>query len=153
VKYFAYGSNMSKAQIDERCPRNRLIGIAKLSNYRLCFPRYSEKRKGGVASISEENGCEVWGVVFELLNEDIARLDRSEGYRVDRDPNMNSYNKISVPVSVNGQLLSCQTYQAVAQGTADFRPSSDYMKLIIVGAREHHLPDEYVKALGNIGTN
>ena len=52
VLIFAYGSNMDLAQMKERCPNSDLQSfIAEARSWKLCFPRYSENRNGGVGSI------------------------------------------------------------------------------------------------------
>ena len=61
--YFAYGSNMWRKQMTERCPDHECLGIAVLKDHALCFPRSSPIRLCGVAGIAESPGAEVWGVV------------------------------------------------------------------------------------------
>src|SRR5690242_6364360 len=77
---FAYGSNMDPAQMRERCPESDLSWfVAEAEGWRLCFPRKSTKRKGGVGSIAREEGASVWGVVFAISERDLSRLDEYEG--------------------------------------------------------------------------
>jgi len=49
--YFAYGSNMDWAQMQQRCPDAGFRAIGLLDDHRLCFPRRSKLRECGVASI------------------------------------------------------------------------------------------------------
>src|ERR1700720_4581675 len=80
VLIFAYGSNMDLQQMKERRPDSDLESfIAEARNWALCFPRESDKRKGGVGSIEGRQGASVWGVVFTVSERDLARLDRREG--------------------------------------------------------------------------
>jgi len=90
VLYFAYGSNLSWDQIRRRCPSARFLGVAELKNYRLCFPRKSQKGYG-VASVEEIPGENVWGVVYQINEVDIGRLDAAEGYVPGRERDKNSY--------------------------------------------------------------
>ena len=53
--YFTYGSNMNPGQMIERCPETRTIGVARLVDYRLCFPRFSRPRNCAVAGIGARN--------------------------------------------------------------------------------------------------
>ena len=149
--YFAYGSNMSESQMKERCPKYKKIGIAKLENYELTFPRKSKKRSCGVSSVDPKDGKEVWGVVYELNEDDFASLDEEEGYRQTRAPNENSYNREQIKVSVEGMKdpLECWTYIAVRE-VGSFKPNKKYMDAILAGARENHLPEFYIGALGVI---
>jgi hypothetical protein len=49
--YFAYGSNMSRAELLAYCPSAHFLGIARLDGWRLDFTVFSQKRQGGVADI------------------------------------------------------------------------------------------------------
>lgn len=64
--YFAYGSNMWREQMRERCPDHECLGVAVLKDHALCFPRSSPIRLCGVAGIAASPGAEVWGVVYRL---------------------------------------------------------------------------------------
>jgi hypothetical protein len=77
--YFAYGSNMNWNQIRCRCPSARFAFVARAAGYGLAFTRFSQKRKCGVADIVTSLGNEVWGVVFDIPNDEIDKLDQSEG--------------------------------------------------------------------------
>ena len=147
--YFAYGSNMSKSQIEKRCPKYKKIGIAKLENYELTFPRKSKKRGCGVSSVGPKDGKEVWGVVYELNEDDLASLDKKEGYG--HDPTKNDYNRESIKVSL-GRLddsLDCWIYIAVKQ-EGIFRPNKEYLDAILAGAKENRIPEIYISSLNSI---
>lgn len=143
---FAYGSNMDDAQMNERCPSFEKVGIAELRGWRLHFPRHSKKRGCGVASIEPCDGEVVWGVVHRLNPADLVRLDASEGYRVGREPQMNGYNRVHVPVVMNGALVEVQTY--IANRDDDVPPPNlRYLEQICDGARQQGLPDDYQTVL------
>ena len=151
--YFAYGSNMDERQMRDRCPHARFVAVARLDSTRLCFPRYSEKRNGGIASIEESPGDVVWGVIFEIPADEIPCLDRSEGYQEGRPTHENSYNpeKRNIP-DVNGQLRPCLIY--IANTDKPYKPSLEcYLNYIIRGAEQHQqqgIPHEYVEQLWRI---
>ena len=147
--YFAYGSNMSRAQMRERCPGHELIGKAVLMNHALCFPRSSPVRNCGVAGIVVQPGAEVWGVVYRLHDEDLAALDRREGYDPSKPAHVNRYNRMNVRALKDGAPLDCVTYIASAQPGRHV-PNAAYMAAIITGAEENGLPADYVAALRNI---
>ena len=75
--HFAYGSNMSRAQMRARCPDHLRIGKAVLKDHALCFPRHSTTRNCGVAGLMEVPGAEVWGVLYRLHDEDLYVFERS----------------------------------------------------------------------------
>ena len=152
VLYFAYGSNMSLAQMRQRCPASPAVGIGLLDGYRLVFPRYSAKRKCGAASIEPHPSEEVWGVIYDMDPADLNALDRHEGYDPQRAAHLNSYNRHNVRVLRDGAGESeCLTYVATVQpGT--FHPSAHYHGLICAGAVENGLPQSYIQKLREITT-
>jgi cation transport regulator ChaC len=153
-KTFAYGSNMSTTQMKARCPKGvRVVGIARLDGYELIFPRTSSKddrrcadgSPGGVSSIRKTTNGDgyIEGVIFEIDDTDVAALDRAEGI------SSNSYVKEQwqIPVS-DGTTHDCWVY--LANSTGDFTPSQTYKSIILNGAEEHKLSDEYKDKLKQI---
>jgi len=97
--YFAYGSNLDPAQMRERCPESTVVGLASLADYRISFPRYSNRWGGGTASIQLAHGETAWGVLYELTDEDLAKLDGFEGF-VGEDDQHNAHNREHVTVEL-----------------------------------------------------
>jgi cation transport regulator ChaC len=151
VLYFAYGSNMWRDQMRQRCPEHELIGIAVLPDYALCFPRSSPIRKCGVAGLIVQQGAEVWGVVYRLSDEDLVTLDRREGHDPSLPPHVNRYDRRTVRVLKNGGMLECLTYFA-REEPGRHVPSTEYMRAILTGAEENGLPANYVATLRMIAT-
>ena len=149
--YFAYGSNMWRRQMAERCPDHGLIGTALLPDHALCFPRSSPVRNCGVAGIVAKPGAEVWGVVYRLCDRDLAALDRREGFDPAKPFHVNRYNRILIRVLRDGAELECLTYLA-REEPGRHVPSVGYMQAIIEGALENGLPDGYVAALRMVET-
>ncbi len=149
--YFAYGSNMSRTQMRQRCPDHEVIGKAMLPGYSLCFPRHSQMRNCGVAGIVEAPDAEVWGVIYRLHDEDLAALDKREGYDPAKPVHVNRYNRMTVRVLRDRLPLDCLTYLARAEPGTHV-PSVDYMTTLITGAVENGLPAEYVTRLHTIST-
>ena len=149
--YFAYGSNMSRDQMRQRCPDHEVIGKAILPGYALCFPRHSQIRNCGVAGIVETPGAEVWGVIYRLHDEDLAALDQREGFDPAKPSHVNRYNRTTVRVLKDRQPVDCLTYLARAE-PGKHVPSVDYMSALITGAVENALPEDYVTKLRTIST-
>src|SRR5207244_8374569 len=91
--YFAYGSNMDAAQMKERCPSAKFVCRAKLPSHRLAFTRMSIIRRCGVADILRDEMNDVWGVVYELLENELEELDKDEDFRPGRPDNQNDYTR------------------------------------------------------------
>jgi hypothetical protein len=150
VLYFAYGSNMDWAQMRDRCRSSRFVGIAVLPDHRLAFTRKSLNRSCGVADAVRDIGRKLWGVVYEISDLDIGRLDQAEGYRPGRETN--SYWRRKCMIFLDGdeaQPLTVSTYFGDAQPNPPL-PSQTYKDLLISGARHWHLPGAYIKELQNI---
>jgi gamma-glutamylcyclotransferase len=71
--YFAFGSNLSLAQMAKRCPNSKFVGTAILPHYRWMI------NERGFANVVRSNSDWVEGLVFEIDIEDELRLDKSEG--------------------------------------------------------------------------
>ena len=150
--YFAYGSNMDPDQMKCRCPSAEFKCRAKLPEHRLAFTRKSSNRGCGVADVVPDEDKDVWGVVYEIDEQDVACLDRCEGYRPGRPEHQNAYVRQARKVLQEGEPkrpLEVLTYFANPQPDPP-RPSDEYMQTIIRGARHWGLPNEYVRKLQEI---
>ncbi|KAH8677034.1 Butirosin biosynthesis, BtrG-like protein, partial [Ilyonectria robusta] len=87
--YFAYGSNLHLRQMKRRCPGSKFIGCARLSHYRW------QINERGYANVVEAEGHWVDGLVYEIDEEDEARLDINEGV------SKNAYTKRYMTVLLN----------------------------------------------------
>jgi gamma-glutamylcyclotransferase (GGCT)/AIG2-like uncharacterized protein YtfP len=68
--YFAYGSNLNRADMGKRCPGAKPLTTAALAGWRLTFR--------GVADIEPEAGETVQGALWRLDRADLRSLDRYE---------------------------------------------------------------------------
>ncbi len=150
-EYFAYGSNLDPVQMKERCISAVKSYVAKLPDHVLDFPRRSEHRKGGVASVTTRVGSAVWGVVFAITPADLEKLDRHEGYRGAGSPELNAYNRQKCIVHEAGDPSKPRTvWTYVANPMGDYLPHRDYLALICRGARHWKLPEDYLNELSRI---
>ena len=79
LRTFAYGSNLDAAQMRRRCPSARALGLHRLEGWVPWFGGPSRLRGGGVLSIRPGEGA-IGGMVYELSEADLRRLDRFEGH-------------------------------------------------------------------------
>lgn len=141
MNYFAYGSNMSSHEMRGVDNDSKFLAIARLQNHRLDFNLYSENRGGGVADIVPSEGAEVWGVVYTITQHGLTELDKKEGVRKGR------YRSVDVEVETDeGELIRCTSYSVIRKGQS-IRPSDSYRDLIIYGAKERGLPEDYVNGI------
>jgi len=149
--YFSYGSNLDPDQMRERCPAFRVVGLAALHDHRLVFPQYSPQWNCGTAGVQLHHGDTVWGVVYELTEEDLALLDACEGYRGPGDQH-NVYERQVVTVELtrpdDGSVpRRLRAFMYVAGFSKPSPPSRRYLDAILTGARHHRLPEDYIAAL------
>ncbi len=86
VYYFAYGSNMSAKQMQERVPSAQKVGIGFLDNFALVFNRKGTYRDGGVASIVDAAHRKVWGVIWSVAKSEMEALDSTLKIRLPTSP-------------------------------------------------------------------
>lgn len=144
--YFGYGSNMDIDLLRRRIDNNSIVPVtyAILKDYRLIFPR-------GVGSVIPENGKDTYGCLYLLTKEEIAKLDIVEGYRVDRDKNLNSYNREWIDVSLpSGKKISAEIYIQTNNSAVNDKPGDSYKQTLVRGAKDCSLPDFYVQELEQI---
>ena len=140
VKYFAYGSNLDLPQMKRRCPSSKLISKGSLSGYRLTFNRFSSGWGGGVADVIQKQGSKVWGLVFEISDSDLDRLDRYEGYYKDQN---SLYERWKAAIDTpNGQVCDVWVY-TVVEKQKFVPPTSEYLQIIKDAAVKWNFPKSY----------
>lgn len=137
--YFAYGANMAAETMARRGLAPRRSVMARLDGYVMRFSQPGIPLvEPGFANIEPDAEAQVFGVVHELLVEELSRLDRFEG---------RSYRHERVMVIARGLgALEAVAYRNPRKHTAR-TPSRRYQGLLLQGARQHHLPQEYIDAL------
>ena len=133
--YFAYGSNLKISRLQGRVPSARPGGAARLSGYRLVCDKAGADGTGK-ANLWVDPTSEVWGAIYSLDPSDWPDLDAHEP----------GYGRLRVEVSWRGGKLDAHTYLS-SLTTSDPTPFAWYKRLIVEGAREHALPDEWIRAL------
>jgi len=127
--YFAYGSNLNKKRMLERCPDSKPMFIATLHNYKLVFVGWSRQWRGGVASIKPFRGERVLGAIYEVSDRDLRRLDSYEGYP-------GNYTRFNITVfDEDGEPIKAITYIKSGQ-LEETQPSKEYLSLIQQGYRD-----------------
>ncbi len=124
--YFAYGSNLNRKQMKERCPDAKAKVSATLHHYKLIFCGWSRNWHGGTASIKGQRGQRVPGGVYEISDVCRRKLDRHQGYPV-------TYDRINIIVNTDtGEAIEAFTY-IKKQQAEETKPSPEYLKIIKQG--------------------
>jgi len=126
VYYFAYGSNLYKKQMLERCPDSKPKFVATLRNYKLVFVGWSRQWRGGIASIRRFREDRVLGAVYEVFEGCLRRLDKYEA----------GYDRLKVIVfDEDGEPVEAITYVKSGQ-SEETQPSKEHLSLIQQGYRD-----------------
>ncbi len=152
AKYFAYGNNMSTEQMQRRNVKIHDCEIGTIPGWRICFTRYSKEWKGGVVDLlpgSEDDWVE--GVIYTIDPKDLSTLDGYESRTIKGNMEIGLYSRVYLPVKTESGWKTVITYQINRtieyREKAHFKPSKKYMELILKGAEEHGLSQEYVSKL------
>lgn len=137
--YFSYGANMDPAQMLERVPGARVVGPARLDGFRLAFSVYSTKWSGGAANMELEPKGHVWGVLWEVPEDQQSGLDAYQGH-----PTFFRREEVSVE-GPEGSAVAF-TYR-VAHQKAYIRPTDAYLHRVRSAIRVHGLPPEALDLL------
>lgn len=143
MKYFAYGSNCNPAVMAKKGVEFSSRARGTLIGYRVLFNKKALRERLpdgiGFANISKDSTGTVEGLVYEIVDEHLERLDESERYP-------HHYARITVTVKTESGLQECQTYQAQPDKTADgLVPSRNYLNHILAG--RDFLSKQYYEAL------
>ncbi len=169
--YFAYGSNMDKYQIEERCPKILDIGKGLIPNKKIDFTRKSINRNCGVADIVDSQGDVVWGIIYDITDEDFIFLDRFEGYpknytkkiiKCYQFVNPNPWGFIpEIPLQeyyeelyknpFNFKEIDAVVYEVIDKSATTIQPSIEYLHLLQGAAEENFFPIEYQEKLNAFG--
>lgn len=137
--YFAYGSNMLRQWLANRCPSSKVVGIASIADYELTFSKPSVD-KSGKATLEPCDAGRVHGVLYVISLSDQESLDRAES----------GYDRRDVTVQTADQkVLQATTYFA-KERDPKLMPYDWYAALIRAGAKQHGLPDDYLAKLDAI---
>ena len=144
IKYFAHGANLDLPQMKRRCPSSKLISKGSLSGYRLTFNRFSSGWGGGVADVIREPDSKVWGLVFEISDSDLERLDRYEGCYKEQT---SLYERWKAVIDTpDGQVCDVWVYTVVEKQNF-VQPTLEYLQIIKDAAIKWNFPKVYQQDL------
>lgn len=138
--YAAYGSNMHPEQMLERCPHSPLAGVGWLSGWRLTFSGEDIGWEGALATVAEDADSRVFVVLYDVPDEDEARLDRWEGSE------LGIHRKIRLRVDIEGGE-SVLAWLYVLDAYEGGLPSARYLGVMADAAEIAGAPAEYVREL------
>jgi gamma-glutamylcyclotransferase len=133
--YFAYGSNMDSARLAARVKNARPLGAGRLVGHRLTFDKRGADGSGK-ANIRAELGAVVHGVLFNVAQRDLEKLDGFEpGYT----------RSLFGIVGSGSETIEAWAYVHPTP-TSGLMPRSWYVQHLLTGAREHLLPTDLIRS-------
>ena len=126
IKYFAYGSNLSHNQMNERCPGAIPICPARVIGYRLVFAGNSQRWRGAVADIRPNTEWYVQGGLYRMRKRDLKSLDFYEGY-----PDFYTREECEI-ILPTGEAIIGLIYR-MTNNLKIGKPSKSYLETIIRG--------------------
>ena len=159
---FAYGSNMDVERLKkgDKGGIERILVNAKkawLDDWEFGFTK--KGKDGGKANIIPKTGGIVWGLLIELDPKAVKEMDKSEGiHETKRNRGVPHYTKETVRVVTDdGVEHECKTYVANFHpyrfDEEGVPPSKEYLEHVVKGAKDFHLPPEYIERIRNTPTN
>lgn len=137
--YFAYGPNMSTAQLREHVPSCKPLGIATLPAHILRFHKLSMDKSGTCNAFANGTDDSVIGVLFSFDPAERAKLDVAEGVGAGYE------HTIVTAINDHGRRRKVLIYIAISDYINDnLMPYSWYKDIVISGCIEHRLPSEYI---------
>ena len=134
--YAAYGSNMTPAQMAERCPHSPLEGTGWLEGWRLTFGGEDIGWEGALATVVEDAAERVFVALYELSESDERALDQWDGATI------GYYRKLRVRVATaDGEVLA---WLYVLNDYEGGLPSARYLGIMADAAEIAGAPDSYV---------
>ena len=131
----------------ERCPEASFLGKAYLDNYKIDFRIFSKKRNCGCADIIKQQGSRVWGLLFQMSDADLARMDAFEGH-----PKHYRRCKLEV-IDENKKKYQAYSYEVVNKSVDTLKPSKHYLNLMQQAAIQFNFPDSYKDFLTQFNTS
>ena len=127
--YFAYGSNLNRSQMFQRCPDHKYIGNGHIKGY-LWFIN-----SRGYANIKISENDYILGAIYKISESDEYELDLKEGV-FER-----CYEKFYLDVNFNNDVISCLVYIDPINEMG--KPKQEYIDKLLAGFKEANLPIEY----------
>ena len=136
MKFFIYADNLHPTQLKKRAPEHKLLSKAYLPDHTIQFGRWSSQWRCGLATVSPSSGERVWGVVFDVTEEDMTELDKFEG-----DLPEGAFRHLEATVITEDDQKELVITHA-AHSIGKFKAKDHYLDWIITGVKHWNLPEE-----------
>lgn len=143
---FAYGSNMLLQKLKINMPSAKKVANGYITGYRFSFNKVSKKdgsAKGNIVYTGNNDDI-VWGIIYEISEEEKKALDREEGLG-------RGYRQEVVSITTSeGNEMDALAYIADIRAIRNgLLPFDWYRDMVITGAKKNGLPEDSITALEN----
>lgn len=126
MKYLAYGSNLDKAIMKNRCREAKFLGTGVLEGYRLLF---KGEEPTAYATIEQWEGFNVPYALWEISAVDEHNLDKEAQYP-------RRYGKAEINIIFNGEEVKAM-YYAQAEDERVGQPMTHYIEVLEAAYRKY----------------
>lgn len=142
---FCYGSNMFLPRLRRRAPSARVVAVGELRGHVLAFHKRGMDDSGKCnAWRTSDPGDTVRGALVRVSAPDLARLDRAEGLG-------RGYDRDRALVTTPSGQIDAAVYVASPVYIDDrLRPFDWYHELVLRGAVQHGLADDYIARIRRV---
>lgn len=142
LKYFAYGSNMLTERLKARVSSASNPTHYVLLRHHLRFHKKSVDCSGKCSIVATESATDaVHGILFDVADDQIDALDRAEGVGY-------GYQRDEITIMLDGAETKVFVYVAEKNAIDEaLVPYRWYYDLVLAGAEQHALPNNYVAGL------
>jgi hypothetical protein len=144
--YFAYGDRMNAEKMAGSIPGARLVGPGRLDGYRLAFNVNSRAWGGGAANAVPDSRSSVWGVLWELRDDEMEHLEPINRGTPEQD------RILEVDITGPEGVVRARTFAVESQETF-VRPTERYFDMLRATAAAQGLPDEAIRSLDRARDN
>ena len=140
--YFAYGGNTNPIHMTRSYPNAKVIGNAHISGFKILFQsthwcKMEDTLEDAYCNMIECENSSVHGVLYELTEEDMFRLDKQE-----RVPFL--YIKINLPE------INAFTYVMNTKEQTEKQPTNRYYNVVLYGYTHYNLPLSQIKISSSV---
>lgn len=139
--YFAYGSNVNRGRMADRCPSSIFISRDHIKGYKLVFNKLGLDGSGKANIIPMKNST-VYGALYEVTEEDIKLLDgfEGEGYHYHRRTIVTDFNNVKSYIYIaNNDFID-----------DEIKPISIYKQLVLTGLKQVKAPKTYIQKVKDV---
>ncbi len=138
MRFFVFADNLNPTQLKRRAPEHRFLFKAYLPDHKIHFPRWSSQWRCGLGNVTPSQGERVWGVVFDITEEDLKILDEFEG-----EVPEGSFRHLEASVMTEEDQKELVTTH-VANPIGKFKVKDHYLDWVIKGVKHWELPEECI---------